>query len=111
MAVTSAIADAGSLPYFIEGARKRTVKDFTLTGTYVADGVAWTADNLGLNNVDHAEAEIKTPVSDVSSEGLFVDLVRTSGQAGFLKFYDHNQTEITAGDTITNTVVRVTARG
>jgi len=111
MAITSAIADGGELPYYIEGARKRTIKDFTLTGTYAANGVAWTAANLGLNHVDHAAAQIKTPVTDTSSEGLFVDLVRTSGQAGFIKFYDINETEITAGDTLTGAVIRVTAYG
>lgn len=111
MAVTSAIANAGDLPYYIEGSKKRTVKDFTFTGTYAANGVAWTAANLGLNHVDHGYVEIKTPVSDAASEGLFVDFVRTSGVAGFIKIYDHNQTEITAGDTLTNMVVRVTAYG
>ena len=111
MAITSAIADAGSRPYYIEGADKKTVKDFTLTGTYVANGVAWTAANLGLNHVDHVSAQIKTPVTDTSSEALFVDAVKTSGQAGFIKFYDINETEITTGDTLTGTVVRVTAVG
>ena len=111
MAITSSIANAGELPYYIEGNRKKTIKDFTLTGTYAANGVAWTAANLGLNHVDHASAQIKTPVTDTSSEGLFVDLVRTSGQAGFIKFYDINETEITAGDTLTGCIVRVTAVG
>ena len=111
MAVTSVITDAGSLPYYIEGAQKKTVKDFTLTGTYAANGVAWTAANLGLNHVDLGSAQIKTPVNDGGNEGLFVDFVRTSGQAGFLKLYDHNQTEITSGDTISTAVIRVTAQG
>jgi hypothetical protein len=111
MAVTSAIADAGARGYYIEGAQKKTVRDFTFTGTYAANGVAWTATNLGLNHVDHGSAQIKTPVSNQASEGLFVDFVRTSGVAGFLKLYDHNQTEITAGDTISTMVVRVTAYG
>ena len=112
MAITVSIADAGELPYYIEGNRKKTIKDFTYTGTYASNGVAWTAAQLGLNHVDHATAQIKTPVTDTTSEGLFVDLVRTSGQAGFIKHYDINETEPTNGaDTLTGTVVRVTAVG
>ena len=112
MAITTSIADAGRLPYYIEGCQKKTVKDVTYTGTYASNGVAWTAAELGLNHVDHGSAQIKTPVTDTTSEGLFVDFVRTSGQAGFLKHYDINETEPTNGaDTLTGTVVRVTAYG
>ena len=110
MAVTFTTADAGSLPYYIEGARKRTIKDITFSGTYVTGGVDVTASDLGLNHVDHAHAAVRTPANATDALSS-VSFSRTSGQAGKLIAYDNTPAQISNGDTVTNCVVRVTAVG
>lgn len=110
MAVTTAIADEGSLPYYIEGSRKKVAKVFTLTGTYVSGGVDVTAANLGLNHIDYATAQIKTPANSADTIAA-VDFSKTSGQAGKLVLYDASPAEITAADTVTGTTVEVQAWG
>ena len=110
MAITSSIANAGELPYYIDGARKRTIKDITFSGTYVTGGVDVTASDLGLNHVDHAHAAVRTPANATDALSS-VSFSRTSGQAGKLIAYDNTPAQISNGDTVTNCVVRVTAVG
>lgn len=110
MAVTITTADAGELPYYIEGNRKKTIKDITFSGTYATGGVDVTAANLGLNHIDHAHAVVRTPANATDALSS-VSFSRTSGQAGKLIAYDNSPAQITAADTVTNTVVRVTAFG
>lgn len=110
MAVTTSIADAGALPYYVEGARKKTVKVLTLSGTYVTGGVDVTASDLGLNNIDYAEAILKANVNATDSVAS-VNFSKTSGQAGKVIFYEETPAEISNGDTLTGATVQINAWG
>lgn len=110
MAVTFTTADAGSLPYYIEGARKKTHKVLTLTGTYVTGGVDVTASDLGLNHIDWAEAVLKVNANATDSVAS-IDFSKTSGQAGKVVFYEESPAQISNGDTLTGATVQINAVG
>lgn len=115
MAVTLTSADAGNLPYYIDGAQKRTHKELTLSGTYATNGFSVTAANLGLNSIDTCTAIVKTGANAADALGAVqVDVASTGATATFELWSDDESTgpgELTNGDTVTNTVLLVVSRG
>ena len=108
MALT--FADAGSLPYYIEGNRKRVVKTVTMDSSYASGGEVVTAADLGLNHIDYAKAQIK--VNSNSSDSLVsVNFAKTDGQSGKLVFYEETPQAIDSGDNLSSCTVHLEAVG
>ncbi len=103
-------AQAGDLPYYIVGNQKKTVTDVTLDNSYTSGGEVVNASDLGLNNIDHAEAQIKVNANATDSM-VSVNFSETSGQSGKLVFYEETPGAITAADDLTGCTVRVIAYG
>ena len=110
MAVTVTSADVGDKPYYIVGSQKRTVKDVTLTGTYVAAGVAITAANLGLNSIDTASVELQTQVDASDSFTNIQSQIASSGATLTVELWDETPEE-NSGDSVTGTILRITSYG
>jgi hypothetical protein len=111
MAVTVSAADVGDKPYYIVGSQKKTVKDVTLTGTYAAGGVAITAANLGLNSIDTASVEIQTQANAADILSNTQSQIASAGGTLTVELWDDTPAEVTATDTVTGTILRVTAFG
>jgi hypothetical protein len=111
MAVTVSAADVGDKPYYIVGSQKKTVKDVTLTGTYAAGGVEITAANLGLYNIDTVAVEIQTAANAVDSIATTQSNIDSTGGHIDVELWEETPAEITATDTVTGTILRVTAYG
>ena len=98
-------------PYHIVGNQKKTVTDVTMDSGYLTGGEVATARNLGLNYIDHAEAQVTVAANATDALGP-AQFVRSSGVTGLVKLYDPDvPADLTSADDLTGCVVRVTAYG
>jgi methylphosphotriester-DNA--protein-cysteine methyltransferase len=99
------------LPYYVEGARKRSVSDVSFDSSYPTGGEIITAANLRLQRVDHAIAQIQTTATttvNATSAGYIPgDGTTTSA----LKVFDETPAEVANAADLAGLVVRVTAYG
>lgn len=108
------VAQVGDLPYYIDGAKKRTITDVTMDSSYVTGGEPVTLQQLRLSAIEHAEAEFTVAANATDAVGAVQAVVGTNDglQRVLVKLYDKDvPDEITSGDNLTGCVVRVTAVG
>lgn len=98
-------------PYHIVGNQKKTVTDATMDSAYLTGGEVATAANLGLNYIDHAEAQVTVAANATDAIGN-AQFVRSSGVTGLIKLYDPDvPADMSSADDLTGCVVRITAYG
>jgi len=107
--MAATFASVGDKPYYIVGSQKMTITDATLDSSYVTAGEPVTAANLGLNYVDHAEAQIKANVNATDGSAV-ADYVESTNVTGLIKVYD-DVAEVGSGDDLSGMTVRITAYG
>ena len=109
--MAATFANVLSVPYTTVGNQKQTVYDVTMDNSYLTGGEVATAANLGLNYIDHAEAQV-TVAANASDAIGNAQFVRSSGLTGLVKLYDPDvPADMTSADDLTGCVVRVIAKG
>lgn len=109
--MAATFANVLSVPYHIVGSQKKTVTDATMDSSYLSGGEVATAANLGLNYIDHAEAQVTVAANATDAIGN-AQFVRSSGLTGLIKLYDPDvPADMTSADDLTGCVVRITAYG
>ncbi len=105
------VTQVGDLPYYIEGARKRSVSDVALDSSYLSGGEVITWADLRLSRVDYATAEITTTAT-TSVNAASAGYVPGNGTTtSILHVYDETPAEVTSTQDLAGLVVRVTAWG
>lgn len=103
----------GSLPYYIDGAEKRTVTDVTLDTDYATGGEVVTPQMLRLSGIKEVSAKITVAANGDDALGHAQAILGTSNglQRVLVKLWDKTPAEITADDDVSGCTVRITAIG
>jgi hypothetical protein len=105
------VAQVGDLPYYVDGARKRSVSDVSLDSSYPTGGEVITAADLRLTRVDHAIAQIQTTATTTVNAASAGYVPGNGTTTSVLKVFDETPAEVTNAQDLAGLVVRVTAWG
>lgn len=110
MAVT--VSQVGDLPYRIEGAQKRTVRNVAFDSSYPTDGESVTAAQLGLNRIEEASVALSdTATTTVDVAWAETDIATGGGSLKIVVLDEDGPVEITDTSDIAGLNAVVTARG
>jgi len=109
MAVT--VTNPASLPFYIDGHQKRIHRRVAMDTSYPTGGEIVTAAELGLNNIDTADARIYSSATTTVNATSAAAAIQTGSGTIKVLVYDETPAEIASTADVDGLVIDVTARG
>ena len=101
----------GDLPYYVDGARKRSVTDVAFDTSYPTGGEVVTFADLRLDRVDHATAVVHSATTTTVNAASAGYTPGNGTTTSLLAVYDETPAEVANDADLAGLVVRVTAWG